>query len=144
MKLRIVSLLCLFLAIACSTDEVNNTETATADNSITLNQKIVDQLLEDGYKAAITDDNKIVSTGYKDPESFVKEMNAVFEKIGESNRKIDFNALSTQADTTRDVQCEMGDIDEDNCVTFVCWGPELEPLSMGFAGENHYVYWTSC
>ena len=147
MKLKITSLLCIFLAIACSTEEIETTETATLE-TITLNQRIVNQLHEDGFEAAITDENKIVSTGFKDPESFISKMNSIFDTLGESTLKIDVKTLTSQTDKNRSVQCEQGEIytsdDGATCATFVCWGPELEPLSMGSADGDHYYYFTSC
>jgi hypothetical protein len=145
MKFKITSLLCLFLAIACSTEEIEIAETTTADTvTVTLNQKIVDQLNEDGFEAIVTNEGKVASVGFKTPQDFILKLNSIFDNLNESNHKIDVNALNSQSDATRNVQCEMGEIDEDNCVTFVCWGPELESISMGSAGDDHYVYWTSC
>lgn len=147
MKLRIVSLLCLFLAIACSTDDVNNTETATADNSITLNQKIVDQLLEDGYEAILTDDDKIISVGFKNLESFISKINNIYDVLELNNHKIDINTSSSQ-NRVSDTQCEQGEPytsdDGASCVTYVCWGTGLAPVSMGSAGDVHYYYYTAC
>ena len=146
MKLRITSFLLALLAIACSTEEVEITETVTTEY-LSLNQRIVDQLNAEGFEAVVTDDNKVATIGFKSPESFVSKMNTIFENLGESNRKIDMISSNSQ-NRMSDTQCEQGEPytsdDGAECVAFVCWGTGLAPISMGSVGDVHYTYFTSC
>ena len=146
MKLRIVSLLCLFLAIACSTDEVEVTEVVIQEN-ISLNQRIVNQMNADGYTAVLTDDDKIVTIGFKNTKGFILKLNQIFDILSEPHQKLEFNEIENQ---TRDFQCEnVGSYTSDDgvrCSRYVCsgTGEEIAALSMGSVGEVHYVYYTSC
>lgn len=141
MKLRITSLLCIFLAIACSTEEVEITETTS------LNQRIVDQLNADGYEAILTDEDKVITVGFKNSESFISKINDIYDVLEVNDPKIDINTSSSQ-NRVSDTQCEQGEpyVSDDgaNCVTYVCWGTGLAPVSMGSVGDVHYSYFTSC
>jgi len=145
MKLRITSLLCIFLAIACSTEEVEINETETLE-TISLNQKIVDQLNADGYEAIVTDNDKVVSTGFKDPEEFTLKLNEIFDDLSESHRKFELNNSTNQ---NKSVQCESSDIYQSGdewCVNYVCWGgSEISVIAdVTTSDGTNFVFWTSC
>ncbi|MEO1052280.1 MAG: hypothetical protein AAFX87_16730 [Bacteroidota bacterium] len=123
----------LTLLMACFAVSCNeNSLEPEVKPELSVNEKIVELLNEQGYKSTHLSDGRIIFSGFNSKVDALIQFNKTFDELGLKERKFDLNSLSLDKNTNAKaeaVECHMSgtyDSGGARCYNMVCFGTHEE------------------